>query len=213
MEITPGMETGKAKYDVKGKLIPNGRGHTGPRMTRARNVDSIKMGCQCKFQVKQLYYHRDIAEIVYYNPRHENKDNLIVHGEVRPGDRGRFAAQLPTELREWVLDSFQSGLFSNKILSIHRAQVMKLVASGVSPERCHFLRAWDIRNIAKELRKKEYQKHDNDGESVKLWVQANRGDVFYYQELKGCSLTGTVTANNVQFVIGIQNDFQFRMML
>lgn len=128
-------------------------------------------------------------------------------------ERRRFEAQLPEELKEQVLASLRSGVPNNRILTTHSAQVMKLVAAGVPPECCHFLKEWDIRNVAKEPRKTEYQKHDNDAESVKLWVQANAKDVFYFQELKSSPVTTTLTAENVPFVIDIQFQFQFRMML
>lgn len=213
LTITPDMETKKPKYNVKGKLIPNGRGKAQPRIGAAANGMSIKRGCVCRFQVKQLYYLRDVAEIVYYNPRHENSASLVVHGDVLPGERGRFEKQIPVELRNWVLSSLRSGVSSNKILSTHRAEVMRLVAEGVPPERCHFLREWDVRNIAKELRKTEYQRDDNDAESVKMWVEANPDDVFFYRLVKKGPVSGTLTAANLPFVIGIQNEFQFKMML
>ena len=213
MEISPDMETERPRYDVKGKLVPNGCGHSGKRITSARNGGSIKRGCVCKFQVKRLYYLRDIAEIVYYNPRHENENRLIVHGNVRHGDRGRFEKHLPPELRQWVLNCLRQGLSSDRIIRTHRTQVMKLVAQGVPAERCHFLREWDVRNIAKGLKKTEYERHKNDAESVKLWVQAYPELVFFYHETKRVPVSGTLTADNVPFVIGIQNEFQFKKML
>lgn len=213
LTITPEMETKKPKYNVKGKLIPNGRGKGRPRIGAAATGMSIKRGCVCRFQVKQLYYLRDVVEIVYYNPRHENPASLVVHGAVLPGERGRFEKQIPAELRNWVLSSLRSGVSSNKILSTHRAEVMRLVAEGVPPERCHFLREWDVRNIAKELRKTEYQRDDNDAESVKMWVEANPDDVFFYRLVKKGTVSGTLTSANLPFVIGIQNEFQFKMML
>jgi hypothetical protein len=66
VNITPDMERGPRKYDIKEKNVPNGRGKSQPRLTRAKNGESKKSGCWCRFNVKHLYYLRDIAEIVYY---------------------------------------------------------------------------------------------------------------------------------------------------
>jgi hypothetical protein len=53
-----------------------------------------KNGSRCRFNVKQLFYVQDIAEFVYYNTKHANKDGLIVHGKVRQGDRACYATQI-----------------------------------------------------------------------------------------------------------------------
>jgi hypothetical protein len=78
-----------------------------------------------------------------------------------------------------------------------------------------FLREWDIRNIASDLRKNIYERHPNDAESVRLWVQANPAQVFFYQEFGDMktALPRELNGKNMPFVIGIQNQFQFQMML
>jgi hypothetical protein len=65
------------------------------------------------------------------------------------------------------------------------------------------------------LKKNIYEKHSNDAESVRLWVQANPQQVFYYQEVGDTEtlVKGELTGENMPFVIGIQNQFQFQMML
>jgi hypothetical protein len=40
-------------------------------------------------------------------------------------------------------------------------------------DRNRFFREWDIHSIASDLRKNIYERHPNDAESVRLWVQAN----------------------------------------
>ena len=81
VDITLDIETKQQKFDVMGKIITIDTRHLQPR-TQTKIGRSIKIGCKYRFMVKQLYYHRDIAEIVYHNPKHANKDSLIVHGEV-----------------------------------------------------------------------------------------------------------------------------------
>ena len=59
-----------------------------------------------------------------------------------------------------------------------------------------------------------YQKYKNNVESVQLWIQRNLEQVFFYQEEKGRGLMkGPLTGTNMSFVIEIQNDFQFKMMI
>jgi hypothetical protein len=58
------------KYDIKGKNIPNGLDKSQSRLTRAKNGESKKRGCYCRFNVKQLFYVQDVVEIVYYSMRH-----------------------------------------------------------------------------------------------------------------------------------------------
>ena len=65
--------------DIKDKNVSNGHGKLQLRLTRVKNVESKKRGCLCRFNVKQLYYVQDIAEVVYYNTRHAKNDGLVVH--------------------------------------------------------------------------------------------------------------------------------------
>lgn len=86
LNVTPDMKHGPRKYNIKVKNIPNRRGKSHPQFTWAKNRKSKKKDCQCRFNVKYLYYVRDIVEIVYYSMRYANKDGLVVHGKLRSGD-------------------------------------------------------------------------------------------------------------------------------
>jgi hypothetical protein len=193
VNITPDMETKSQKYDLKGKNVRNGR--------------SIKRGCKCCFVIRRLYYLRDIAEIVYFKPRHSNEDGFIVHGEVRNGDHSRFALHISPETREFVIKNLLARVPIARIMSMHIEMVLKMKLCGTGPERNHFLREWDIWNIAAELQKNVYQKHDNDAELVRLWMQANQKIVFYYKELVAGPVSGELHGDNMPFVIGIQDNF------
>jgi hypothetical protein len=50
---------------------------------------------------------------------------------------------------------------------------------------------------------------------VCVWVQANPQQVFYYHEVGDIEtpVKGELTGENMTFIIGIQNQFQFQMML
>jgi hypothetical protein len=215
VNVTPDMERGPRKYDIKGKNVPNGRGKSEPRLIRAKNGESKKRGCRCRFNVKYLYYLRDIAEIVYYSLRHANDDGLVVHGEVRQGDHARYATLISAEIRTWVVNCLLAGVPIAKIMSMHIEWALQMKSECIVPDRNRFLREWDVRNIASDLRKNIYERHPNDAESVRLWIQANPDQVFFYQEFGDVkiALPGELNGESMPFVIGIQNLFQFQMML
>jgi hypothetical protein len=215
VNVTPDVERGPQKYDVKGKNVPNGHRKLQPRLTRAKNRESKKRGCWCKFNVKYLYYVRDIAEIMYYSPRHANEDSFVVHCEVRKGDRAWYATQISAEIRTWVVNCLLAGVPIAKIMSMHIERALQVKSECIVSDRNQFLWEWDIRNIASDLRKNIYKKYPNDAKSVRLWVQANPDQVFFYQEFGDMktALLGELNGENMPFVIGIQNQFQFEMML
>jgi hypothetical protein len=102
-----------------------------------------------------------------------------------------------------------------KIMSMHIEWALQMKFECIVADRKWFLRERDIRNIASDLRKNIYEKHPNDTESVRLWVQANPDQVFFYQEFGDMktALLGELNGENMPFVIRIQNQFQFHMML
>jgi hypothetical protein len=154
---------------------------------------------------------RDVVEIVYYNTRHTNTDGLVVHGEVWAGDRAWYATQISPAIRTWVVNYLLAGVPIAKIMSMHIECALQMKAECIVADRNWFLRDWNIRNIASELRKNIYKKHPNNAESVHLWVQANPQQVFYYQEVGDTEtpVKGELMGENILFIIGIQNQFQF----
>jgi hypothetical protein len=159
--------------------------------------------------VKQLFYVQDVVEIVYYSTRHTNADRLVVHGEVRAGDRAQYAMQISLAIRTWVVKCLLAGVPIAKIMSMHIERALQMEVECIVANWNWFFREWDIWNIASELRKNIYKKHPNDVESVRLWVQANPQQVFYYQEVGDTEtpVKGELTGENMPFVIGIQNQF------
>ena len=132
---------------------------------------------------------------------------------VKDGERSRFTSSMSAETRAFVEENLRLGVPIAKIKSMHIELVLKLRAQGAPPSRDHFMKDWDIRNIAVRVNEAVYRKDENDAESVRMWVQANRDIVFYYQELNSGPVPGTLTGDNMPFVIGIQTKFMFRMML
>lgn len=55
-------------------------------------------------------------------------------------------------------------------------------------------------------------KDSNDVKSVRMWVLENPDLVSYYQEF-GLKVPGSLSAENMPFVIGIQTPYQYEQML
>jgi hypothetical protein len=116
---------------------------------------------------------RDIAEIVYYSPRHANEDGLVVHGEVRQEDPAWYATQISAEIRTWVVNCLLAGVSIAKIMSMHIERALQMKSKCIVVDCNWFPWEWDIHNIASDLRKNIYKRHPNDAELVRLWIQAN----------------------------------------
>ncbi len=77
-----------------------------------------------------------------------------------------------------------------------------------------FLSEQDIHNTVRKLAKEMMCKmHENDTQSVRMWVVENRDDVFFYQETNVEVDDGGYESCNMLFTIGIQTKWQQDMML
>jgi hypothetical protein len=64
----------------------------------------------------------------------------------------------------------------------HKAQVKEMIERNGELEKDLFLSEQDIRNMAGKLTKKTYKKHENDAQSVHMWVTKNRDNIFFNQK-------------------------------
>jgi hypothetical protein len=106
----------------------------------------------------------------YYNTRHANNDGFVVHGEVRQGDHAQYTTQISTEIKMWVVNCLLARVPIAKMMSMYIEQALQMKSKCIVADRNRFLREWDIRNIASDLRKNIYEKHPNDAEFVRLWI-------------------------------------------
>ena len=89
----------------------------------------------------------------------------------------------------------------------------ELKGDGTSILTCDmFLNHQDVRNLSLKKAAETYRLHQNDALSVRIWVESNTDSVFYYRETRKVGL-GSLHAENVPFVIGIQTPWQSQMML
>lgn len=165
------------------------------------------------FYVKRYYFLPHIAEISYFNVKHVSPAGVVVHDKSTVRDKTRYAKHISEEIREFVRNLYLAGVPIARIHCMHMATIIKLRNEGklVTSRDC-FLSEDDVRNVCGLLQKDLYMKHSNDAESVRMWVRENPDLVFYYQD-PGVVVDGAITADNMPFVIAIQTEFQFKMML
>lgn len=177
---------------------------------------SIKRGCLAQFTVKTLLYAPHVSEICIIQEKHVNQDGLVVHGGMKCGDRSAFSAHLSPEIRTFVEECLRRKDSSNQIMKKHLEILKQYQADGRDITRDLLLTTKDIRNISGKLAQETYMLHKNDAQSVRMWVERNPDKVFYYTESnkqKPVPVPGELTGANMPFTIGIQTDWQRKMML
>ena len=210
--VTTDMYHTKRQLDAKGKFVPNGKGHTGPRTSARMRGLGQRRGCQCGFVVKKLYLEPDIAEVTYHQMLHVNLSGIFRHGSTKTGHKSRFSSHLSVHVREFIMCHLRLGLSIPQIMVKHRKRFMEACERGEELTRDHFISEQDIRNVAGRLAIETYKWDNNDAKSVRMWVQQHPSLVFYYKE-SGVHVRGTITRDNIPFTIGIQTPWQEEMML
>ncbi len=84
--ITMDLLKSNPKLNLKGKQVPNGKGHKGPKISSLKRGDLVKKGCMCSFIVKCFYLQPKVVEVFYTTSKHVNQQRLIVHGRYKLGD-------------------------------------------------------------------------------------------------------------------------------
>ena len=210
--VTNDMYQQKRKLDMKGKFIPNGKGHTGPRTSARMRGSGQRRGCQCGFVVKRLYLQPEVAEITYHQMKHVNLQGFFCHGATKTGHKSRYSSNLSADVREFIMTHLRLGLSIPQIMVKHRKRFMEVCERGEALTRDLFISEQDIRNVAGRLAVETYKRDNNDAKSVRMWVQENPFEVFYYKE-SGVHVRGAITRDNIPFTIGIQTSWQQDMML
>jgi hypothetical protein len=210
--VTKDMYQKKRKLDAKGKYVPNGKGHTGPRTSARMRGSGHRRGCQCNFVVKRLYLEPGVAEITYHEMKHVNLKGFFCHGVTKAGHKSRFSSHLSLEVREFIMTHLRLGLSIPQIMAKHRKRFLEVCESGEELTRDLFICDQDIRNVAGRLAIETYKRDNNDAKSVRMWVQEHPHLVFYYKE-SGIHVRGAITRDNIPFTIGIQTSWQQEMML
>ena len=215
--VDPGQDVPDAEFpDPKKKTNASIPRPKIKRDSKKKWGNSIKRGCQAQFTVKRLLYLPHISEICIIQEKHVNQDGLIVHGGMKIGDRSAFSAHLSPQIRSFVEDCLRRRDTPNQIMRKHIDLLKQYKAEGKDITRDLFLTTKDIRNISGKLAQETYMLHKNDAQSVRMWVQRNPKNVFYYTESnkeKPVTVPGELTGSNMPFTIGIQTEWQRQMML
>ena len=122
----------KRKLDSKGKYVPSGKGHSGPRTSARMRGFGQRRGCQCGFFVKQLYLEPSIAEITYHQMQHVNLTGYFCHGATKTGHKSRFSSHLSPHVREFIMEHLRLGLSIPQIMAKYRNDFWKCVKEGRS---------------------------------------------------------------------------------
>ncbi len=85
----------------------------------------------------------------------------------------------------------------------HKARVKDMMENRAKLSQNLFLSEKDIWNMVGKLAKETYKKHENDAQSVRMWVIENKDEVFFYQE-SGLQVERSFQGSNMLFTIGIQ---------
>lgn len=68
-------------------------------------------------------------------------------------------------------------------------------------------------NLANGVYGETWRLHKHDASSVRMWVQRNPHEWFYYKETTTEEVRGALTGSNMPFTLGIQTSWQKKMML
>ncbi len=96
----------------------------------------------------------------------------------------------------------------NNLHNKHKTQMKKMVERICELLRDLFLNEQDICNMARKVAKETCKKHENDTQSMHMWVAENRNNIFFYQETNVEVDDGGCQSRNMPFKIGIQTKWR-----
>jgi hypothetical protein len=184
------------------------------RDSRKKWGDSIKRGCKASFTIKSLYHLPDVTEICVIHRRHKNESGLVVHGDLKVGDRSDVDAHLSPEMRDKIQGWIRQKYTVAQIMDKHLEDLQERIQKGtLEVDRDIFLEEQDIQNLANGIYGETWRLHKNDAASVRMWTQRNPQDWFYYKQTTIEEVLGPLTGDNMPFTLGIQTPWQKEMML
>jgi len=172
------------------------------------HCESIKVGCQCYFIVRRLQLRPDDAVIIYTMRTHNDKSNVVCHGNnaINRPQKFNYAPHLSKDIRTSVQDLIQKGfnvtMIWDKLISDVNHGSGELF-TGIS--RDAFMTRQDILNIYNDMKRLEYVKDENDPRSVECWFNECPEKFFFYQKQD--------VNQNIPFTIGIQTRWMRSMMV
>jgi hypothetical protein len=95
----------------------------------------------------------------------------------------------------------------------HKVQVKEMIERNGELSRDLFFSEQNIHNMAGKLAKEMYKKHENDAQSVHMWVAENKDNIFFNHKTNVEVDYGGYQSRNMLFTIGIQIEWQQYMIL
>ncbi|KAL5975154.1 hypothetical protein ACLOJK_031833 [Asimina triloba] len=185
-----GMGDGPSNKPTSGKGSRPGRRH-------------MMRGCLCHFTVKRLYTRPLLALIIYNQRNHVDKTGAPCHGLLdrdAVGTRAMYAPRISEELRQRVMSMLYVGISLDNIIEHHLEGVQK---HGGPCNRDDLLTRNDVRNMERVIRNSTYELHENEVQSIQMWVQRHQKHVVIFQD----------ASTTESFTLCIQTEWQLQQML
>lgn len=126
----------------------------------------------------------DICQVVYIQKHHVKKDGVVVHSISQFGQTSAMDAHSSTNTIHWIDKNIREGLLVTQIVKKQEVRVLAITRNrGI---RCTnkdmFIGEQNIHNVAHNHTCETYIRHANDDTGVRMWVEENKNDAFYYQD-------------------------------
>jgi hypothetical protein len=107
-----------------------------------------------------------IVELRVHKERDINKEGVVVHGELKVGDRGAISAHLSPIIRKFVDNCLRENYIVHQIMKKHLKFLQKWSADGNVITRSLLITPKDIHNISWKLTMETWMLHPNDVQNV-----------------------------------------------
>ncbi|CAM6086072.1 unnamed protein product [Calypogeia fissa] len=180
----------KVRPDVpEARVLPDGQ---VPLRKTTENGQSTRRGCRYHFTAIFKQLERPDAYLLKFAEfRHVDTDGLPCHGFDDPTAieaRAHIAPHISIECRESIERLLRTGVSPLGILKAQQEELReyrkqcKNDKSAIVWTRDMLLDYKDIQNVLKSINSKKDTWASDDAKGLKLWVEANEGQVLLYQE-------------------------------
>jgi hypothetical protein len=140
---------------------------------------SCKVGCQMHFKVTQVpNTYPSVSKILCPTFEHKDKEGRLCHELSELFS----SAHLSKQKRAWVTAMLDAGFSTRQILKKNDEQQEIAMARGKGDDRDFDLCARDVRNCERHIAASLWKLHDNEAQSLRMWVERHDEHVFIYKE-------------------------------
>lgn len=206
---------------------------TAPQLTQADQVrrskiakgESVKRGCQARFQLKEYQYCPGYLEIRYFGIEHVDSEGQSCHAEGSDNFEYVTSPWLTAQCKEEISKGVIMGQTSTQIIDSIQARIIQQVSLkyGVSQEEARsrlmsdavLERDWlvskmDIANMGKKLAGSTWRRHSSQAQSIHLWVQDKQSIIVEYQPQMSNAENDKETK---PFILSMMSEWQEQQLL